>query len=297
MTSKPDADIPSALHHPAREASMARDGSALQKAIKGDKVTDRQAQGALSQAVDKITNLSKRATRSKEAMAETGAMVIHTAETQGSLFLASMAEGYLGSEKMKVGSVDLRAPVGLLAQGYGLYEAMSGKGAAAGHALALGNGVMGSWLASVAVSAGRTLAEKRDGGASTALGLPAPVTLTPSAVQGLLPPPDPFAEPDLRGPLREVLLTPEGSLEGDDFEGPRRRMARQQMEEPERGARRGRGRGRRREMEDGDRPRRGGRRRRMRRRGRFMRAERPDEQGVESELDDERDPGFDEDTD
>lgn len=90
---------------------MARQTTALQKAINGDKVTDRQAQGALSQAVGKITNLTKRAQKSKEAMAETGAMVIHTAETQGSLFLASMAEGYFGADKLKIGSVDLRAPV------------------------------------------------------------------------------------------------------------------------------------------------------------------------------------------
>ena len=37
---------------------------------------------------------------------------------------------------------------------------MSGK-ASGGHALAIGNGVLGSWLASVATNAGRTLAEKR----------------------------------------------------------------------------------------------------------------------------------------
>ena len=36
-------------------------------------------------------------------MVETGTMVVHTAETQGSLFLASMAEGYLGEDKLKIG--------------------------------------------------------------------------------------------------------------------------------------------------------------------------------------------------
>ena len=289
---------------------MARDGSALQKAIKGDKVTDRQAQGALSQAVDKIANLSKRAARSKDAMLETGTMVVHTAETQGSLFLSSLAEGYFGADKLKIGSVDLRAPVGLLAQGYGLYEAMSGKAAMGGHALALGNGVVGSWLASVAVSAGKTLADKRGGTPPETPGLPAPVMVTPSAVQGLLPPPDPFAQTDLQGPLREVLLTPEGGIEGDfdddDFEGPRRRARRrQQMQEGEQPGRGGRGRGRRRrrrqQMEDGEeQPGRGrGRGRRMRRRGRFMRAERPDEEPMEPdlELEDDLDPYFDDETD
>ena len=101
--------------------------TALATAMKGGKVTERQAQSALGQAVTKIANLTKKAETSKEAMMETGTLVLHTAETQGSLFLASMAEGYFGEDKLKLGSVDLRAPVGLLAQGYGLYQTMSGQ--------------------------------------------------------------------------------------------------------------------------------------------------------------------------
>ena len=185
---------------------MARQTTALQKAINGDKVTDRQAQGALSQAVGKITSMTKRAQKSKEAMAETGAMVVHTAETQGSLFLASMAEGYFGADKLKVGSVDLRAPVGLLAQGYGLYETMSGKGSGGGHALALGNGVFGSWLASVAVNAGKTLAEKRGGPSQDQGAVPQPT----ASLQGTPADVPLLADPALSlDGLREVLLTPE----------------------------------------------------------------------------------------
>ena len=230
---------------------MARQGTALSKAIKGDKVTDKQAQGALSQAVGKIANLSKRAQQSKEAMAETGSMVVHTAETQGSLFLASMAEGYFGQDKLKIGSVDLRAPVGLLAQGYGLYEAMSGKAAAGGHALALGNGVMGSWLASVAVSAGKTLAEKRAGGPTQ--GTPQPQVTTPTVVTPAIQGPMLIPEPLLQGPVREVLLTPEpvpvaayADDEDEEFEGRgRRRGGRRGRGGRGRGRRRGPGRGRR----------------------------------------------------
>lgn len=209
--------------------------TALHAAMKGESVTDRQAKSALGAAVDKIASLSKRAEKSKDAMLETGTQVIHTAETQGSLFLSSMAEGYLGTEKLKMGGVDVRAPVGLVAAGYGLYETMSGK-KTGGHALALGNGVLGSFLASIGIQAGRTLAEKRAGGAPApdVAALQAPVTLTPSSVQGLLPAPNPLADLEVQGALREVLLTPESSLEGDDFDGPRCRQAG-----------RGRGRGRR----------------------------------------------------
>src|SRR5690606_3970074 len=133
-------------------------------AMQGGKVSDKSAQSALGQAVGRIANLTKKANTSKEAMMETGTLVLHTAETQGSLFLSSMAEGYLGEDKLKLGSVDVRAPVGLLAQGYGLYQTMTGQKGAGSHVLALGNGVMGSWLASVGRNAGRTLAEKRQGG-------------------------------------------------------------------------------------------------------------------------------------
>lgn len=261
--------------------------TALQAAMKGDRVTDRQARSALGAAVDKIASLSKRAEKSKDAMMATGTQVLHAAETQGSLFLSSLAEGYLGHDKLKVGGVDLRGPVGLAAAGYGLYETMTG-GKAGGHALALGNGVLGSWLASVAVRAGQTLAEKRSGAApADSPALPGPVTLTPSAVQGLLPPPSPMTDIDLQGPLREVLLTPESSLEGDDFEGPRRRG-------------RGRGRGRRSHGEEQDGRGHGRRpmRRRMRRRmkQRFLRAQQ-DEHGEPMEPEPMDEPWFDDETD
>jgi hypothetical protein len=202
--------------------------TALSTAMKGGKVTERQAQSALGQAVTKIANLTKKAENSKEAMLETGSLVLHTAETQGSLFLASMAEGYFGEDKMKVGAVDLRAPVGLLAQGYGLYQTMQGQKGAGAHVLALGNGVMGSWLATVARNAGRTLAEKRSGTPQPAATPAVPQPTVVPAIQG----PTWVPEPALQGAFREVLLTPEPVAvpatagDDDDFEGPSRRRPR-----------------------------------------------------------------------
>ena len=183
--------------------------TALQTAMQGGKVSDKAAQGALGNAVSRIANLTKKANTSKEAMMETGTLVLHTAETQGSLFLSSMAEGYLGEEKLKIGSVDLRAPVGLLAQGYGLYQTMTGQKGAGAHVLAIGTGVMGSWLASVGRNAGQTLAEKRAAPAQPQAPAQVPYTPPPVVLQGqhggqyLLP------EPALAGPVREVILTPD----------------------------------------------------------------------------------------
>ena len=175
--------------------------SALAAAMKGDKVNDRQAKTALGQAVTRIASLTKRANASKEAMAHTGSMVVHTAETQGSLFLASMAEGYFGEEKLKVGSVDVRAPLALAAQGYGLYDTMKGGKNGGAHLLALGNGLMGSWLATVARKAGQTLATKRAAPPTTVQ------QLLPQ-VQGQIPFQTLLTEPALAGPPREVVLTP-----------------------------------------------------------------------------------------
>jgi hypothetical protein len=201
---------------------MAPNTTALRAALKGDKVPDRQTKSALGAAVNKIASLTRRAERSKEAMTETGSAVIHTAETTGSLFLASLAEGYFGADKLKLGSVDLRAPAGIAAVGFGLYETMAGK-KTGGHALAIGNGVLGSWLASVASQAGRTLAEKR---------APAPAAATPLTLVPAINGPSMLPEPDLQGPMREVLLTPEvdASLEGWPPTGQRRRRERRRRQ-------------------------------------------------------------------
>lgn len=93
---------------------------------------------------------------------------------------------------------------------------MSGK-ATGGHALAIGNGVLGSWLASVATQAGRTLAEKRSAAAAPAQPAVAPALVLP-AIQGppALPEPGFPDEAGMHGPLREVVLTPEA----DALEGP-----------------------------------------------------------------------------
>ncbi len=185
--------------------------SELEKAIKGEKVSDKQTKTALGQAVKRIANLTKKADGSSLALKDTGGAVLSTAETQGSLFLASMAEGYLGPEKIKVGAVDVRAPLAFAGVGYGLYEVMTGSSGGV-HALALGNGLMGSWLASVAVQAGKTLAEKKAEPSK-----PTPTTPQPS-IQGdvTLPSqpttpalPEPAVQGDFDMPVREVTLTPE----------------------------------------------------------------------------------------
>ncbi len=220
-----------------------------------DNLTANQTKSALGQAVDKIAGLTKKAGQSKEAVMETGKLVLHTAENQGTLFLASMAEGFFGKEKLEVGGLDVRAPTAVLAQGYGLYETITGK-KGGGHALAIGNGLMGSWLASVAVKAGRTLRDKRNAPAQpNQAQVPAQPQAQPQmvmvpATQGVPQLQGPPAIPDalLQGPVREVLLTPEPSAEGEEElagrrhrpgRGGHRRRRPRDEDEPRRRPRRG----------------------------------------------------------
>ena len=62
--------------------------TALKTAIQGGKVPDKQTKSALAEAVKKIGSLTRKADGTKVALAETGGAGLHTAETQGSLFLA-----------------------------------------------------------------------------------------------------------------------------------------------------------------------------------------------------------------
>lgn len=172
---------------------MAR--TALQTAMQGGKVSDRQAQNALKDAVSRITRSQKSASRSREHIATTGVAVVHGLETHGTAFLASLAEGYLGGERLKVGSVDLRAIGGLGGQAVGIVRTLQGK-ADGGHLLALSNGLFASFLVSSGIQAGQKLAQKRGA--------------VPSAAPNVyaLPQPVPFPGPVVQG-LREVTLTPE----------------------------------------------------------------------------------------
>ncbi len=178
--------------------------TALMKAMKGETVSDRQAKNALEEAVGKITNLQNSAKKAKEELA--GALegatnaVVFTAETQGAIFGFSMVEGYRGGpDRMQLGKVDVRAPIGLAGLGYGLIGCFM-KLPGSDHALAVSNGVVGSLVASLGAQAGLALAEKRGA-------VPAPAPAPAPMMQGM----------ELGAPVRQVVLTPEPSVDGDDY--------------------------------------------------------------------------------
>ena len=189
--------------------------SALEKAMSGEKVSEGQVKGALSEAVDKLKNLGGRISKAKEVSENLAEAVIATAETQGTVFAASFVEGYYGEEKMDLGPVDMRLAGGIVTGGYGLYQTMTGKGGA--HALAVGNGLMATGIGRVGRNAGKALAEKN---AADKKKPDAEQKPEPAAEKKPDPAAIPASEGDFGELIRDVFLSP--SAEGGGKRKPER---------------------------------------------------------------------------
>ena len=179
----------------------------LQKAIAGEKVPDSKKTGVLNEALDKVKSMGGRIAKAREMSETVADAVIATAETQGTVFAASFAEGYLGEEKMDIGPIDVRVGGGLVLGGYGLYKAMSGKGGS--HALALGNGLLATGIGRIGRHAGRALAEKKAAPQTPPAAAPAPSVPAAAPVAQL-------KGDDIGDIVRMVRMTPgtEGELAG-----------------------------------------------------------------------------------
>ena len=189
--------------------------SDLNKAITTGKVADSKKNGVLAEALDKVKSMGGRFKSMKEVSETLADAVIATAETQGTVFAASFAEGYFGEAKMDIGPVDIRLGGGLLLGGYGLYKTMSGKGGA--HALALGNGLLATGIGRIGRHAGLALAEKKGAPATPpAAAAPAPAPVTAGVAQPQL------AADDIGEIARMVRMSP--GTEGESIEGRRRRQ-------------------------------------------------------------------------
>jgi hypothetical protein len=187
--------------------------SALAKAMDGKELSEKQTKGALAEAMDKLSKGEGRLSKLKENMGNLGDALIYAGETQGTGFVASFAEGYLGEEKMDIGPVDLRLAGGIASAGYGIYNVMTGKGGE--HALAVGNGLISTALGRVGRNAGKALAEKRekkDEKKPEAAALPSDKGPDPKADQGKALPggSDSSHEGDFGELVRDIFLTPDG---------------------------------------------------------------------------------------
>ena len=179
--------------------------SALQKAmntsdLKG--MSEGQLRSALSQAMGKLSSTQKIAKTMKENAGVAAGNLLHTAETQGTLFLASMAEGHqlARGKSLKLGPVDARLLTGLPLLAWGMTDCLRGKGGT--HQMAIANGLIGSAVASLGLQAGQALAEKRGSTPEAAATTTAPAQMTqqPDGLTLSL-------TPEVQG-TREVLLHP-----------------------------------------------------------------------------------------
>jgi len=199
--------------------------NALAKVMNGEKIPDSQAKGALAAAASKLKSMGGRFGRMKELGEHVAEAVIATAETQGTVFAASFAEGYFGEEKMDLGPVDMRLGGGLLVGGYGVYQAMNGKGGS--HALAIGNGLLATGIGRIGRHAGKALAEKKAAPATPPPAqTPAPAAAPAPATAGS---PPAIAADDIGEIARMVRMTP--GTEGESVEGRRHRRHREEEEE------------------------------------------------------------------
>lgn len=178
-------------------------GTALEKAMNGEKVADGAVKGALKEAVEKLENMGGRLSKFKERGESTADALISTVEMQGAVMVASMAEGYWGEEKMDVGPVDVRAVGGFGLGGYGLYQAMQGKKGYE-HALALGNGLLATVSCRLGRNAGKALREKSEKGNKDAgKASSAPANAAPASA----PPAIPDAAGDYGDLVRDIVFT------------------------------------------------------------------------------------------
>ena len=193
------------------------DTSALAKAMGGQELSDRQTKGALSEALDKLGKEGGKLSKLKDNIGALGDAMIYSGEMQGTVFIASFTEGYLGEEKMDIGPVDLRLAGGVVTSGYGLYNVMMGKGGE--HALAVGNGLLATGLGRVGRNAGKALAEKKDKGKeekkppsqAVADKSTAPKDdAKPKQITSDAPNEGEAAEGDFGAFVRDIFLTPDG---------------------------------------------------------------------------------------
>ena len=113
-----------------------------------------QTGGPKSPSTNKLTRALSELTQQAEAnsakVAVVEKFVMNSAEVLGADFLGSLAEGYYGADKLKIGPVDARAAGGLILTLWGVKQELEGD-ASAKHMLNIGGGL----LASFAASAGR----------------------------------------------------------------------------------------------------------------------------------------------
>lgn len=171
----------------------------LAKAKAGEKLTEKQTSNALDQALDRLGSLQKATAKGKEMMQRGGTALLNSAEQHGTTLLASMLDGYTADKWTKVGGVPMKLVGGLLIEGIGVYQTMTGHDGS--HAAAFGRGLAAVDIVRIGREAGAKLA-KPDKPADGAQTPPAGTGTTPGAT------PTPPEKQEEHAGLRRINWSP-----------------------------------------------------------------------------------------
>lgn len=126
-----------------------------------DKVSDTTKEKALMAAGKKLEASSNKSAAAVGAMKAMGKCALHTAERLGTLGAASAAEGFFGTASVM--GVDTRLVGGILLEGTGAYKKLTKPKSSVGdHLMAVGEGLLGSFVATQAVALGQKGKQKWD---------------------------------------------------------------------------------------------------------------------------------------
>jgi hypothetical protein len=112
---------------------------------------------------NKMARIREFGRRAKANMAASVAEVVDIAIIDALAFIAALAEGYFGRDKLTVMKVPAHAGVGVLLTVYGLYDAFNG-GKNARYFLAAGTGLTAPAIVGLGSDMGRAWAERRPAG-------------------------------------------------------------------------------------------------------------------------------------
>lgn len=167
----------------------------LQKAKAGEKLSEKQTANALDQALDRLGSMQKAGAKMRDMVQRGGTALINSLESHGTTFLLAGLDGYTNDKWTKIGGVPMKLLGGLVLEGLGVYQTMTGGDGS--HMIAFGRGAAAVDFVRLGREAGAKLAQPAAQGAAPQ---------QPPATQGT-----PQAKPDEKGEgagMRRVTWTP-----------------------------------------------------------------------------------------
>lgn len=135
----------------------------LQKAKAGEKLSEKQTANALDQALDRLGSMQKAGAKMRDMVQRGGTALINSLESHGTTFLLAGLDGYTNDKWTKIGGVPMKLLGGLVLEGLGVYQTMTGGDGS--HMIAFGRGAAAVDFVRLGREAGAKLAQPAAPGA------------------------------------------------------------------------------------------------------------------------------------